>query len=296
MKKPIIIMTDSNSGIRQSEAEALGIFVVPMPFTIDDEEYFEDISISQDEFYNFLEKDANVSTSQPSEAYLEDTWNTLLKSYEEIVYIPMSSGLSATCENAKNYAKNFNDKVFVVDNKRISCNMKESVFEAIALAGQGKTGKQIKAYLERTSNLFSVYIMVGTLKYLKKGGRISPAAAAIGNALNLKPILETTGASFEKVAMVLSLAQAKKKMLAKVKTDIEGRFKAEYEAGTMTVSVAHTQNLAEAEKFKTEIIKTFPKLVFRWIDPLSLSVSCHIGAGSLAVTLSNNAFLNQETK
>lgn len=294
MKKPIIIMTDSNSGILQSEAEDLGIFVVPMPFTINDEEYFEEITISQEEFYKFLAKDASVSTSQPSQTYLEETWTTLLKDYEEVVYIPMSSGLSATCENAKNYAEKFGGKIFVVDNKRISCNMKESVFEAIALAKQGKTGNQIKAYLERTWNLFSVYIMVGTLKYLKKGGRISPAAAAIGTALNLKPILETTGDKFEKVGMVLSLAQAKKKMIAKVRADIEGRFKAQYDEGTMTVSVAHTQNFAEADKFKAEIQKEFPNLKFRWVDPLSLSVSCHIGPGALAVTLGNNAFLTEE--
>ena len=294
MKNKIIIMTDSNSGILQSEAKDLGIFVVPMPFTIDEEEYFEEISISQEKFYEFLANDANVTTSQPSQIYLEETWTNLLKDYEEIVYIPMSSGLSATCENAKNYAEKFDGKVFVVDNKRISCNMKESVLEAIALAKQGKTGNQIKAYLERTWELFSVYIMVGTLKYLKKGGRISPAAAAIGSALNLKPILETTGDKFEKVGMVLSLAQAKKKMLTRVKADIEGRFKQQYEEGTMTVSVAHTNNHAEAEKFKNEILKEFPNLKFRFVDPLSLSVSCHIGPGALAVTLGNNAFMDEK--
>ncbi len=294
MKKPIIIMTDSNSGILQSEAKDLGIFVVPMPFTINDEEYLEDISITQDEFYKFLAQNADVSTSQPSQIYLEETWTTLLKDYEEIVYIPMSSGLSATCENAKNYAEKFDGKVFVVDNKRISACMKQSIFEAIALAKQGKTGNQIKAYLERTWNLFSVYIMVGTLKYLKKGGRISPAAAAIGTALNLKPILETTGDKFEKVGMVLSLAQAKKKMLAKVKADIEGKLKAQYDEGTLTAAVCHTQNFAEAEKFKAEIQKEFPNLKITGIEQLSLSVSCHIGPGSLAITLQNNAFLTEE--
>ena len=290
MKKKVIIMTDSNSGILQSEAKELGIFVVPMPFTINDEEYLEEISITQEKFYEFLEQNADVSTSQPSQIYLEETWTTLLKEYEEVVYIPMSSGLSATCENAKNYAKSFDGKVFVVDNKRISVTMKASVFEAIALAKQGKTGAQIKAYLERTWNLFSIYIMVGTLKYLKKGGRISPAAAAIGSALKLKPILETTGDKFEKVGMVLSVAQAKKKMIAKVKTDIEGKLKAQYEEGTLTASVVHTQNLAEAEKFEAELKAEFPNLKFTPIEILSLSVSCHIGPGSLAIALQNNAF------
>lgn len=290
MKKKVIIMTDSNSGILQAEAKEFGIFVVPMPFTINDEEYLEEISISQEKFYEFLAQNADVSTSQPSQIYLEETWTNLLKEYEEVVYIPMSSGLSATCENAKNYAKSFDGRVFVVDNKRISATMKASVFEAMALAKQGKTGAQIKAYLERTWNLFSVYIMVGTLKYLKKGGRISPAAAAIGSALKLKPILETTGDKFEKVGMVLSVAQAKKKMIAKIKADIEGKLKAQYEEGTLTSSVVHTENLAEAEKFEAELKAEFPNLKFTPIEILSLSVSCHIGPGSLAVTLQNNGF------
>ena len=290
MKKKVIIMTDSNSGILQSEAKEYGIFVVPMPFTINDEEYLEEISISQEKFYEFLAQNADVSTSQPSQIYLEETWTNLLKEYEEIVYIPMSSGLSATCENAKNYAKSFDGKVFVVDNKRISATMKASVFEAMALAKQGKTGAQIKAYLERTWELFSVYIMVGTLKYLKKGGRISPAAAAIGTALKLKPILETTGDKFEKVGMVLSVAQAKKKMIARVKADIEGKLKQPYEEGTLTATVVHTENLAEAQKFEAELKAEFPNLKFPQIEILSLSVACHIGPGSLAVTLQNNAF------
>ena len=293
MKNKVIIVTDSNSGILQSEADGLGINVIPMPFTINDEEYLEEITISQEKFYELLAEDANVSTSQPSQIYLEELWTKLLKDYEEIVYIPMSSGLSATCENAKNYAEKFGGKVFVVDNKRISATMKASVFEAIALAKQGKSGAQIKAYLERTWNLFSVYIMVGTLKYLKKGGRISPAAAAIGSALKLKPILETTGDKFEKVGMVLSVAQAKKKMIDRVRADIEGKLKAQYEEGTLTAAVVHTQNDAEADKFKAELQKEFPNLKLTQNEILSLSVSCHIGPGSLAVTLQNNAFLNE---
>ena len=290
MKNKVIIVTDSNSGILQSEAKDLGINVIPMPFTINDEEYLEEITITQERFYELLAEDANVSTSQPSQIYLEELWTKLLKDYEEIVYIPMSSGLSATCENAKNYAKKFGGKVFVVDNKRISATMKASVFEAIALAKQGKSGAQIKAYLERTWNLFSVYIMVGTLKYLKKGGRISPAAAAIGSALKLKPILETTGDKFEKVGMVLSVAQAKKKIMDRVKADIEGKLKAQYEEGTLTAAVIHTQNFAEADKFRAELISAFPNLKVTQNEILSLSVSCHIGPGSLAVTLQNNAF------
>lgn len=286
------IVTDSNSGILQEEGKQLEIYVIPMPFTIDDEEYLEEISISQEQFYEFLKKDADVKTSQPSEFYLEELWNDLLKENNEILYIPMSSGLSGTCENAKRYAENFGGKVEVVDNKRISVTQKESVFEAIALARQGKSAKEIKEYLESTANKSSIYIMMGVLKYLKKGGRISATAAALGAMLNVKPVLSSRGDKFEKFALVLSAAQGKKKMLMKIKSEIETEFNEEYNKGALTVSVAHTQNEAEAQKFKEEIMKEFPKLNFRFVDPLSLSVSCHIGSGALAIAISVNNFLN----
>ncbi len=286
------IITDSNSGITQVEAEKLGVFVIPMPFTINDDEYLEDISITQDEFYNFLKQNVDVKTSQPSQYYIEDLWNDLLKEYDELLYIPMSSGLSGTCENAKRYAEAFDGKVIVVDNKRISITQKESVFEAIALLNQGKSAKQIKEYLEETKDKNSIYIMMGVLSYLKKGGRISPAAAALGSMLNVKPILSSRGENFEKFALVLSAAQGKKKILFKVKTELETIFKEEYDKGLMTVSVAHTQNEAEAIKFKDEIMKEFPKLKFHFVDPLSLSVSCHIGPGALAIALSINSTIN----
>ena len=202
--KKVKIVTDSNSGILQSEAQELGIFVIPMPFTIDGEEFLEEINISQDKFYEYLEKDADVKTSQPSEYYLEELWSNLLTENDEIVYIPMSSGLSASCRNAKKYAEAFDGKVFVVDNKRISVNQKESVFEALELAKQGKSGSKIKEYLENYKMYTSTYIMPGTLKYLKKGGRISPAAAALGSMINAKPILSSKGDNFEKFAIVLS--------------------------------------------------------------------------------------------
>lgn len=288
----LMIITDSNSGILQSEAKELGIFVIPMPFTINDEEYLEEITISQEQFYGFLQKDADVKTSQPSEFYLEELWDELLKENEELIYIPMSSGLSGTCENAKRYAEKYNGRVEVVDNQRISVTQKESVFEAISLAKQGKSAKEIKDYLEETKNKNSIYIMMGVLKYLKKGGRISPAAAALGAMLNVKPILSSRGGSFEKFALVLSGAQGKKKMIQKIKAELETEFKEEYDAGKMFVSVAHTQNEAEALKFKEEILKELPKLGFHFVDPLSLSVSCHIGPGALAIAISVNNFAN----
>lgn len=289
--KKVGIITDSNSGIMQKEAKELGITVIPMPFTVNMEEFFEEISITQDEFYSHLEKGETVSTSQPSAYYLEELWDELLKEYDELAYIPMSSGLSKTCENAKRYAEKYNGKVEVIDNKRISVTLKESVFEAIALRNDGKSAKEIKEYLESTSDKNSIYITMGVLKYLKKGGRISPAAAALGDMLKLKPILCSRGDSFEKYTLALSISQAKKKMMAQVKSELENEFKHEYESGKMTVSVAHTANEPEAVKFKEEIIKEFPLLKFRFVDPLSLSVSCHIGPGALAIALSVDNFL-----
>ncbi|MCM1360267.1 MAG: DegV family protein [Corallococcus sp.] len=286
------IITDSNSGILQSEAESLGIFVIPMPFTINGEDFLEEITMSQEKFYELLAQDADVKTSQPSSAYLEELWTTLLKDNDELLYIPMTSGLSATCENATKLAENFGGKVFVADNKRISVTQKESVFEAINLVKQGKTAKEIKEYLENTRQLHSIYIMLNVLKYLKKGGRISPAAAALGDLLKFKPILFSRGENFEKFAIVMSTKQGERKMIERIKYELETEFKEYYDAGKMTVSVAHTQNFAEAEKFKKDIEQALPKLRFRFVDPLSLSVSCHIGPGSLAIAISVDNYLD----
>lgn len=284
------IVTDSNSGILQSEAEKLGIYVIPMPFTINDEEYLEEISISQEKFYEFLSQDADVTTSQPSEFYLGELWTELLKSSDELVYIPMSSGLSATCENAKRYAENFNGKVHVVDNQRISVTQKQSVFEAIELLKQGKTAGEIKKFLENSKDKASIYIMVDTMKYLKKGGRVTGAAAALGSMLKLKPILYSRGQSFEKFGVVMTLAQAKKKMITQIKKELETEFKTEYEAGKMILNIAHTQNAKEVLKFRDEVLKEIEKVEIRFIDPLSLSVSCHIGPGSLALAMAIDNF------
>jgi DegV family protein with EDD domain len=200
----------------------------------------------------------------------------------------MSSGLSGTCQSSILLSKDYNDKVQVVDNKRISITQKESVMEALTLASLGKSAKEIKEYLEETANQSSIYIMLNTLKYLKRGGRISPAAAAIGTMLKIKPILTSRGGKFEKFAMSLSTAQGKKRMISQIKKEIETEFKEAYENGKVTLSVAHTQNEVEAEKFKDEIIKEFPNAVFKYVNPLSLSVSCHIGPGALAIALSVN--------
>ncbi len=278
------IITDSNSSITQEESKKLNITTIPMPFTINDEEYFEDISITQDSFYKYLANDASVTTSQPSQFYLEEIFEETLKEYDELIYIPMSSGLSGTCANATKIASKFNGKVQVVDNQSISVIQKQSVMKAIDLVKSGKTALEIKQILEETKNKCSIYITVSTLKYLKKGGRVTPAAAAIGSLLKIKPILYSNGGNFEKFAMVLNFAQAKKKMIQQIKQDIETKLK-DFNSDRLAIGIAHTQNELEALKFKEEIMNEIPNIKIKLIDPLSLSVSCHIGPGSLGVAL-----------
>ena len=285
--KKVKIITDSNSGILQSEASEYGIIVVPMPFIINSEEYFEEISLDQKKFYKMLEDpNANVSTSQPSNLYLTDLWDTVLQNYDEIVYIPMSSGLSASCENAKSAAEKYEGKVQVVNNQRISVTQKESVLEAIELANRGKSAKEIKDYLEESKMISSIYIMVDTLKYLKKGGRVTPAGAALGALLRIKPVLLIRGQKLDSFFKALSPRAAKAKMISQIKEELENEFKEYYEAGKMVVDVAHTNNYLEAENFKKEIEEKIPGVKVQHVDPLSLSVSCHIGPGSLAIAVS----------
>lgn len=288
--KKVMIVTDSNSGITQKEGKEMGIFVIPMPFTINDEEYLEDINITQEKFFELLAQDAEVKTSQPSQMYLEELWEELLKTNDELVYIPMSSGLSGTCENAKVYAEKFDGKVQVVDNLRISISQKMSVWEAMKMVELGMSAKEIKEQLERTKSKASIYIIMGVLKYLKKGGRISPTAAALGDMLKLKPILYSRGLSFEKFAITMSFAQAKKKILQKFRSELETEFREEYSQGKMYFGIAHTQIEDEALKFKEEIEKEFPNMKVVMVDPLSLSVSCHIGPCSLGVGIFVNNF------
>ncbi len=280
----IRIVTDSNSGITQSEAEKLGISVIPMPFLIDGEEYFEDINLTQEQFYEHLRGDAAVSTSQPSVASVTELWDKLLKEDCEIVHIPMSSGLSETCHTAQNLAKEYGGKVHVVDNQRISVTQKQSVFDAMKLAAAGRSGAEIAEYLTATKFDSSIYISLDTLKYLKKGGRLTPAAALIGTILKIKPVLQIQGEKLDAFKKVHSLKQAKQEMIAAIRNDLATRFAQFRKDGEMAISVAHTDNYAEAETFRNELQEIFPDVPVTYVDPLSLSVSCHIGPGALAVT------------
>lgn len=220
----VAIVTDSNSGISQAEGKELGIYVIPMPFLVDGKLYFEDVDMNKEQFYHFLENDADLSTSQPSPGDVMDLWDKLLKEYDEIVHIPMSSGLSASCSTAMGLARDYDGKVQVVDNQRISVTMQQSVMDAKHLVAAGKSAAQIKEILEKEALESSIYLMVDTLKYLKKGGRITPAAALLGSALNLKPILQIQGDKLDAYKKVRGVKAAKKNMLEAMKKDVEGRF------------------------------------------------------------------------
>lgn len=283
----VAIMTDSNSGITQSEGKTAGIYVLPMPFIIDGETYFEDISLSQDEFYTKLKDDTDISTTQPTPGNVMDMWRGILETYDEIVYIPMSSGLSGSCHTAIMLAQeeDFDGKVFVVDNQRISVTMKQSVYDAKYMVKQGMTAKEIHDKLMEMKMESSIYIMVDTLKYLKKGGRITPAAAALGTLLKLKPVLQIQGEKLDAFAKARTVNNAKTIMINAIKADIENRFG--NDISNVWIHMAHTENYEEILKFKEEILEAFPKYPEEdiIIDPLSLSVSCHIGPGALAVTV-----------
>lgn len=279
------IVTDSNSGITQAEAKELGISVVPMPVLIDNELYYEDLTLSQAQFYEKLKSNAQVSTSQPNPVDVGEIWAEVLKTYDELVYIPMSSGLSETCNTLTHYAETeeqFKGKVYVVDNQRISITQRQSVMDGLKLAAEGKSGKEIHDWLIETKMQSSIYIMVDTLKYLKKGGRLTPAVAMIGTLLKIKPVLQIQGFKLDQYAKPRKLSDAKNIMIEALRKDFDTRFKDIVEAGKMMVAVAHTDNYEEAVKFKQELAETFPKCEVKFADPLSLSVSCHIGPGALA--------------
>lgn len=283
--RKIAIVTDSNSGITQDEGRKLGISVLPMPFYINEVMYLEGVTLSQEEFYERLKKDEPISTSQPNPGEVCGLWDTLLKEYNEIVHIPMSSGLSASCETAMGLARDYNGKVQVVDNQRISVTQKQSVMDALTLVQAGKSAAEIREILDAERRESSIYITLETLKYLKKGGRITPAAAAIGTVLNLKPVLQIQGDKLDAYSKVRGKKQAKRVMLKAMKEDFDSRFAEYAKRGEMCLEMAYTGNQEEAEEFKKEVQEMFPDYEIQ-MDPLSLSVACHIGHGALAVACS----------
>jgi EDD domain protein, DegV family len=279
----IAVIADSNSSITHEAAKELGINVLPMPFFIDEELYFEDVDLTKDGFYEKLKDGCNVSTSQPSPADIADLWDKLLKDHDEIVHIPMSSGLSASCETAMALARSYDGKVQVVDNQRISLTQKSSALDALELIKSGKNAKEIKTILENEKAEASIYIMVDTLEYLKKGGRITPTAAMIGTVLKLKPVLQLQGEKLDSFAKARSQKLAKKIMTDAIVIDLEERFKEATEKGYMRMGVCHTANEEEAALFAKELEKVFPGAEIE-IESLPLSIACHIGPGTLAIT------------
>ena len=265
----IAVVTDSNSGI------------TPMPFMIDGNEFFEDISLTQQEFYGKMEEDMDISTSQPSPESIVELWEALLEEYDGIVHIPMSSGLSGSCQTALMLAEEFDGRVQVVNNHRISVTQRQSALDALEMAGKGMDAVQIKEVLERTGSESTIYITVDTLKYLKKGGRITPAAAALGTLLRLKPVLTIQGEKLDAFAKARTMKQAKSMMISAIQHDLETRWD-DKEGKKTHLEIAHTNCEEAALQLKEELLELFPDTDIH-IDPLSLSVACHIGPGALAI-------------
>lgn len=278
----IAIVTDSNSGITQAEGARRGIHVLPMPFMIDEVTYYEDIDLTQEQFYEKLKSGANIATSQPSPDSVTSLWDKLLQEYDEIVHIPMSSGLSGSCQSAMAFAADYDGRVQVVNNQRISVTQRQSALDALQLAAAGKNAAQIKEFLENDKFNSSIYIMLDTLYYLKKGGRITPAAAAIGTMLRLKPVLTIQGEKLDAFAKARTTSQGKSMMINAIKKDINERFGGMTEDKHIWLQIAYTHDRAAAEQFRTEVETEFPGYDIH-IDPLSLSVACHIGPGALAL-------------
>lgn len=281
----LAIMTDSNSGITQQQAKELGVYVLPMPFMIDGEEYFEDINLTQQEFYEKLDHGCEIFTSQPSPEMVMKMWDELLEEYDQIVYLPMSSGLSSSYQTAAILAEDYDGKVWVVNNQRISVTLRQSVLDAKKLASEGMDAAQIKEKLEAEKLESSIYIMVDTLQYLKNGGRITPTVAALGTLLKIKPVLQIQGERLDSFGKARTMKQAKSMMLTAMMKDMEERF-GDPQAGSIHLQIAHTQNEEAALAWKKELEAQFPHTGQIVVAPLSLSVSCHIGPGALALACS----------
>ena len=269
----IAIVTDSNSGITQAEGARRGIHVLPMPFMIDEVTYYEDIDLTQEQFYEKLKSGANIATSQPSPDSVTSLWDKLLQEYDEIVHIPMSSGLSGSCQSAMAFAADYDGRVQVVNNQRISVTQRQSALDALQLAAAGKDAAQIKEFLENDKFNSSIYIMLDTLYYLKKGGRITPAAAAIGTMLRLKPVLTIQGEKLDAFAKARTTSQGKTMMINAIKKDINERFGGMTEDKHIWLQIAYTHDRAAAEQFRTEVEAEFPGYDIH-IDPGSLALAC----------------------
>ena len=292
----IAVVTDSNSGITQAQAKEMGITVLPMPFMIDGETYYEDITLTQEQFYQRLKDNSDISTSQPTPDSIMKLWDELLKEYDQIVHIPMSAGLSGSCATAMMLAgeDEYEGKVFVVDDHRISVTQYQSVKDAMMLADMGMDGAQIKKRLEETAADSVIFVTVDTLKYLKKGGRITPAAAALGTLLRIKPVLIILGEKLDSFAKARTMKQAKTLMMNAIQKELDERLH-DSECKDCHLAIAHSDNEEAALEFKKEVEERFPDADI-YLAPLSLSIACHIGPGSLAVTATRKMEEEHEKK
>ena len=288
--KKVALVIDNSGSLTPEEMEKIHVTkMIPISFIVNGEEYYENVNMSYEEFYKFLaDKKTDVSTSQPSIEMIKEEWRNILKEYDEIVYIILSSGLSESCNTAINasHTDEFEGKVFVVNNQRVAYMNKMAMYEARYMIDHGKTGKEIKEYLEKTKSECGVYIAVDTLKYLKKGGRVTPAAAAIGTLLNIKPILQIHGGKLDAFAKVMSMKQARAKMINATRKEIEERFSDEAKQGKVYIGMAHSNpdlNAQELKDIKEEVLKAFPDLPFFTFDPLPLFIVCHTGPNAMAI-------------
>lgn len=278
------VITDSNSGISQDYAKELGISVIPMPFTINNETFLDGINLSREEFFQRMEEGADIVSSQPSPASVMQTWDKALETHDEVVYIPMSSGLSGSCQSAMMLSDDYEGRVQVVNNQRISVTMRRSVEDAIELVERGWNAQQIKEELERVKFDSSIYIMLDTLKYLKKGGRITPAAAAIGSLLRIKPVLQIKGERLDAFSKARTLAQGKNIMINAMRHDMETEYGG-VNPNNIWLYAVQAQCPEPFAEYSKEVRAAFPD--FPVIDDrLSLSICCHIGPGALAIACS----------
>ena len=278
--KKIAIITDTNSGISRKEADESGIILLPMPFIIDGTMHFERIDLSQDEFYKYLDKDADISTSQPSPGDVIDLWNHTLETYDEIIHIPMSSGLSGSMSSANMLAQDFDGKVLVVDNQRISVTLRQSALDAASWRDAGYSAKEIKEKLEDTALDASIYLSVDTLKYLKKGGRITPAAAALGTMLNIKPILQIQGGKLDAFKKVRGNKAAVREMLKAIEKDMEERF----DGKELYIQTAYSGSVEFGEEWNSVVKEHFSDYDV-YNARLPLSIVCHTGPGVCGVVV-----------
>ncbi len=283
--KKIAVTTDTNSGLMPNSYDKEGLFVLPMPFIVEGEAMLESVTLSREIFYENLRADKNISTSQPSVTEVTDFWSDILKDYDQIVHIPTSSLLSNAYSTAESLAKDFDGKVFVVNNLRISEPLKQSAFDAVKLRKQGKTAEEIKEYLESTAGDYEVFASLDSMKHLKKGGRISPAVATIGSILKLRPVLKLADGKLEKFAIPRTMQKASELIKTAIATDLKEKYKEYVEKGEMRICLVYGENAKDTDALKAELEKLFPSVPVLDSAPMSLSIACHVGPNVIALGL-----------